>query len=456
MLTKQAPAWPGVIFNQPLRSELRADDVSKTQAAQKQKTMDQIATIALRASFNLGQMDAFVEAGAKGFVEGQLTEAEKKAVVLFFAQISADKRDAYAAQVAKFIQSFGFIKGLGSLAVDLTEYYQRKVLGYSVDQEAKSVPMTSADLKAIQVAKAQRGEGPPLSKKRSELRTLDVLTAQNFNTHLFNAGEITGKHYPKVIPEVLFLNTDELMRQAAEAIQREIDQEPNHDARVQLGQALQILRSELRDAPEFVSLAEAAFEKGLIIESSLQNIRSWGGDAHRSRHEELNQQFQAASEDVTAWKEIDDAWYTVKAPGTAGMRGKLGLGTNRINEFTVGGYQFAHALAVASDDYNKIVQSFDPEFDPKTEKKAVVLGGDSRDGSYDPLPGIEGIQFERPGRLIKLEALLNAAAGVRAYVFRMPTSTPQISWSAHQLKVDEGYQIVSGSMNTASHNPFDR
>jgi len=242
-------------------------------------------------------------------------------------------------------------------------------------------------------------------------------------------------------------------------------------------------RSEIRAEARFVELAEAAVRQGVLSAAALENIRSWARPAYRRVQTQLTKEFERASEETDPkkhkelWTEIDNAWYTKAAPGTAGMRGKLGLGTNRISEYTVGLFQLAHALAVASPEYNKIVEQQDPDFDPSVERKAVVLGGDSRHQSYDPAE-------KMPGKLIKLEALLNVVNGTRAYVYRVPVSTPQVAWSVHGLdirpviyrllewladslwagwfanrlltayllfiKVD---RIVSGSMNTASHNP---
>ncbi|HXV27884.1 MAG TPA: carbon storage regulator, partial [bacterium] len=241
-------------------------------------------------------------------------------------------------------------------------------------------------------------------------------------------------------------------------------------------------RAEVRDAA-FVELAEAAVKQRLLSETALENIRSWAWPAYRRAHAQITQEFQKANEETDTkkhkelWTEIDNAWYTKAAPGTAGMRGKLGFGTNRMSEYTLGLFQLAHALAVASPEYDKIVEQQDPDFDPSVERKAVILGGDSRHQSYDPAT-------KQPGKLIKLEALLNVVNGTRAYVYRLPVSTPQVAWSVHQLdvrpvmyrllewmarsrwvgwfasvlltayrlffKVD---RIVSGSMTTASHNP---
>lgn len=198
--------------------------------------------------------------------------------------------------------------------------------------------------------------------------------------------------------------------------------------------------------PEFLSLARNAAEQGLISKDALRNIQSWTSPAYHRVHDQITDEFKKAAENPEAWKQINDSWYNVAKPGTAGIRGTRGNGTNRMNEYTLGLFQLGHALAVAKPEFDEIAKEFDPEFDPAREKKAVVLGGDSRHGSYDPVS-------KGPGQYLKLEALFNAASGVRAYVYRLPVSTPQLAWSVHELDPDPGYQIVSGSMTTASHNP---
>ncbi|MFA5159506.1 MAG: hypothetical protein WC484_03260, partial [Candidatus Omnitrophota bacterium] len=203
-------------------------------------------------------------------------------------------------------------------------------------------------------------------------------------------------------------------------------------------------RSEVR---EFVVLAEKAFGNRWISADALTNIRSWSGLEYARVHGRLDEEFKAAGEDPKTWSKINDAWYTKVAVGTAGMRGTLGLGTNRISEYTIGSLMMAHALSVNDPAYTKIIEENYPGFLAKGLNRAVVIGGDSRYGSYD-------VKTKKPGRHIKLEALINAALGIKAYVFKSPTSTPQLAWAVHELDVEPTDLLVSGSMNTASHNPL--
>jgi acetate kinase len=206
--------------------------------------------------------------------------------------------------------------------------------------------------------------------------------------------------------------------------------------------AMSAKRSEARG---FVTLAEQAQGNGLS-EAGVANIRSWAGEEYARVHEQLEAEFRAAGHDPKAWSKINDAWYTKVAVGTAGMRGTLGLGTNRISEYTIGSLMLAHALSVNDPAYTKIIEENYPEFGAKQLNRAVVIGGDSRYGSYDT-------KTKKPGKHIKLEALINAALGIKAYVYKSPVSTPQLAWSVHELDVESTDLLVSGSMNTASHNP---
>lgn len=71
-------------------------------------------------------------------------------------------------------------------------------------------------------------------------------------------------------------------------------------------------------------------------------------------HQELADEFKAAGNDPAKWKEINDAWYRQAAIGTAGMRGKMGLGTNRINKFTLGRLMAAQAKVVKGKAYTDV------------------------------------------------------------------------------------------------------
>lgn len=117
-------------------------------------------------------------------------------------------------------------------------------------------------------------------------------------------------------------------------------------------------------------------------------------------------------------KEILERFYKNLHFGTAGIRGILGAGTNRINKYTIG--QTTRGLA---DYLNEI-----------TDSPRVAIGYDSR---------INSDVFAR------LSAGVLAANGITAYIFPCLMPTPLISYAVRALKCDSGIVI------TASHNPCE-
>lgn len=114
--------------------------------------------------------------------------------------------------------------------------------------------------------------------------------------------------------------------------------------------------------------------------------------------------------------EIYECFYKNLEFGTAGLRGILGAGTNRMNVYTVG--QATQGLA----DY--VNSSF--------EDPSVVIGYDSR---------IKSDEFA------KETARVIAANGIKVYLFPELIPTPVVSFAVRELKCSSGVII------TASHNP---
>lgn len=116
-------------------------------------------------------------------------------------------------------------------------------------------------------------------------------------------------------------------------------------------------------------------------------------------------------------KEIEDRFYKELEFGTAGLRGVIGAGTNRMNKYTVG--KATQGLA------NYILKQ-------GTEKKGVAISYDSRKMSDE---------FSVQAALI-----LNAN-GIKTYLFENLRPVPELSFAVRQLK------CTAGIMITASHNP---
>ena len=116
-------------------------------------------------------------------------------------------------------------------------------------------------------------------------------------------------------------------------------------------------------------------------------------------------------------KEIEDRFYKELEFGTAGLRGIIGAGTNRMNKYTVG--KATQGLA------NYILEQ-------GTQDKGVAISYDSR---------IMSKEFSLQTALI-----LNAN-GIKTYLFENLRPVPELSFSVRELK------CTAGIMITASHNP---
>ncbi len=116
-------------------------------------------------------------------------------------------------------------------------------------------------------------------------------------------------------------------------------------------------------------------------------------------------------------KEIEDRFYMDLEFGTAGLRGVIGAGTNRMNVYTV--RKATQGLA----NYIKSV---------KGEEKGVAIAYDSRHMSPE---------------FADEAALCLAANGIKAYVFESLRPTPELSYAVRRLGCIAGINI------TASHNP---
>ena len=116
-------------------------------------------------------------------------------------------------------------------------------------------------------------------------------------------------------------------------------------------------------------------------------------------------------------KEIEDRFYKELEFGTAGLRGIIGAGTNRMNKYTVG--KATQGLA------NYILEQ-------GTQEKGVAISYDSRKMSKE----------------FSLQtALILNANGIKTYLFENLRPVPELSFAVRELK------CTAGIMITASHNP---
>ena len=116
-------------------------------------------------------------------------------------------------------------------------------------------------------------------------------------------------------------------------------------------------------------------------------------------------------------KEIEYRFYKDLEFGTAGLRGILGNGSNRMNKYTVG--KATQGLA----EYIKKNHG---------EDKGVAISYDSRNMSKE---------------FSEIAALCLNANGIKAYVFNELRPVPELSFAVRELG------CIAGIMITASHNP---
>ena len=117
--------------------------------------------------------------------------------------------------------------------------------------------------------------------------------------------------------------------------------------------------------------------------------------------------------------ELVDAFYRSLEFGTGGLRGIMGVGTNRMNKYIVG---------MATQGFaNYVLKAF-----PGRKDLAAVIGHDCRNN----------------GRMYaETVAAIFTANGIKAYLFESLRPTPEISFAIRQLGAQCGVNV------TASHNP---
>ena len=118
-------------------------------------------------------------------------------------------------------------------------------------------------------------------------------------------------------------------------------------------------------------------------------------------------------------KEKNDAFYTTIEFGTAGMRGLLGPGTNRIN---------LHTIRKANAGFAQYICAHGEE----AKKRGIAIGYDNRHMSYE---------------FAMDSAKMLATFGITSYVFESLRPTPELSFAVRY------FHCFGGIMVTASHNP---
>ena len=120
-------------------------------------------------------------------------------------------------------------------------------------------------------------------------------------------------------------------------------------------------------------------------------------------------------------KEIEDRFYKELEFGTGGLRGLMGAGTNRMNQYTVG---------KATEGLGRYLQETFGE--TLCQTRGVVIGYDTRNNSF---------------KFAETAAQVLSGKGIRVYLHQNARPTPQLSFSVQYLKA------LAGIVITASHNP---
>jgi phosphoglucomutase len=121
-----------------------------------------------------------------------------------------------------------------------------------------------------------------------------------------------------------------------------------------------------------------------------------------------------------AWSDLTDAFYRDLEFGTGGLRGIMGVGSNRINRYTLG---------MATQGLSNYLKARFPGQDI-----AVAVAHDSRNNAT---------------LFADIVADVFSANGIRVHLFEELRPTPQLSFAIRHLG------LHSGVMLTASHNPKD-
>lgn len=135
-----------------------------------------------------------------------------------------------------------------------------------------------------------------------------------------------------------------------------------------------------------------------------------------TKDESFDEAFRRELLGLTDESEIEDRFYKDLSFGTAGMRGVIGAGRNRINKYIV---------RKASQGYANYLLSKSPE-------ATCVIAYDNRRMS---------VEFSQEA------AMVFAANGIKTYLFEGLRTTPELSFAIRELATTGGVVI------TASHNP---
>ena len=121
-------------------------------------------------------------------------------------------------------------------------------------------------------------------------------------------------------------------------------------------------------------------------------------------------------------KEIEESFYDELSFGTAGIRGKMGLGSNKINKYTIG----------------KVTVGLANYLNKKYDNPSVVIAFDTRNNSKE-------FAYDT--------ALILNYYGIKTYLFKNYTSTPELAFSIKYLNCNSGI-VITSSHNAKIYNGY--
>lgn len=152
-----------------------------------------------------------------------------------------------------------------------------------------------------------------------------------------------------------------------------------------------------------------------LSESAYANLQKW---LTEPQFAEFKTEIEALITEQN-WQALEDAFFMDIEFGTAGMRGIVGVGPNRINNVTIG----SATQGLAQFLLNKSADS---------ATQGVVIAYDTRNSSR---------------QLAELTARVLVGNGLKAYLFDSFRATPELSFAVRHL------QAAAGVVISASHNP---
>lgn len=151
-----------------------------------------------------------------------------------------------------------------------------------------------------------------------------------------------------------------------------------------------------------------------LDKSAIKNAQKWlDSSIPQTIKDEI---LKMQKEDVATF---NDAFYKTLSFGTGGLRGIMGIGTNRMNTLVV---------SMSTQGFANYIKKQNPD----GEEIKVAISFDSRNNSKD---------------FANITARVFAANGFKVYLFENIHPTPMLSFAVRQLKCHAGVMI------TASHNP---